>query len=135
IALLEFKVAKWLNTRWFPNSNMPGKDVSCQKLVDAIYREVGFGDIPVPEMRMSARGLKESLVEKFMEGRAEFERAPIDAQLWPGDLLNFRCYDVCHHLGILICARQRLFVHVEFKARVRLCSLNDTLPKSNLMAV
>lgn len=138
IALLEFKAAKWLGTPWFPNSNTPGKGVSCQKLVGAIYREVGFCDVDVPEGKMSARALKESLVEKFMSERPEFVRIGMHEDPMPGDLLGFKSYAVIHHLGIVVGLGPRpgtLFVHVAFKASVMYSSLADTTYSSSLRAV
>jgi cell wall-associated NlpC family hydrolase len=139
VALLEFKAAKWLGTPWFPNSNTVGKGVSCQKLVSAIYREVGFADVPVQEVRMSARGLKRSLVEEFMEGRHEFHKLARTEELKAGDLLGFRSYEVVHHLGIVMTSSPdgaaSLFVHVIFKGRVMFSSLNDAIYKSGLQAV
>jgi cell wall-associated NlpC family hydrolase len=133
IALLEFKAAKWLGTPWFPNSNTPGKGVSCQKLVSAIYREVGFADVPVPETRMSARALKESLVEAFMGERPEFERIGLDEERLPGDLLGFNSYSVIHHLGIVMAGT--LFVHVAFRGCVMYSSLADATYGSALRAI
>lgn len=122
IALLEFKAAKWLGTPWFPNGNTPGMGVSCQELVSAIYREVGFCNVKLDQERMTAKGLKESKVEKFMGERREFERIEPRACA-PGDMLGFKMYEVVHHVGIVI--SENTFIHVLYRDRVRLCSILD----------
>lgn len=135
IAALEFKAGKWIGTPFLANSNMPGPGggVSCQKLVSAIYREVGFCDVPVPEVAMShAQFSQRSLVEEFMADRPEFVRIE-KSEVMPGDLLGFRIGKIVHHLGIVLPAS--MFIHAMYRHGTICSALSDGTWVSRLRAV
>lgn len=129
--------ARWVGTPFAPNGNTCGArgGVSCQKLVEAIYHEVGFGcEVGVPAVRMGyarfARG--ESLVEKWIEGRPEFRLLENE---WsrPGDLLGFRLGKVVHHLGIYVWKGE--FVHAMDHIGTVISGLDDGTWGSRLVRV
>jgi cell wall-associated NlpC family hydrolase len=123
IALLEFKAAKWLGTRFLPNSDEPGRGVSCQKLASRIYSEAGFASVEVPEVKMQhSMFSRDSLVEPFMDARPEFSAVSADGPVMIGDLLGFKCGRCVHHVGIVVSGG---FIHVTRAHPVQISRLLD----------
>lgn len=134
VAKLHAEASRWIGTPFYPNSNTPGPDggVSCQKLAEAIYHACGFANhLTVPEVAMAhARFSKESLMERFLDGRPEF------SQEWPaevGDLLGFRLYRAVHHMGI--CLGGGRFIHAMDHIGTVVASLSDGTWSSRLAKV
>ena len=121
LMLLEFQAGKWIGTPFFPNSRSPGPrgGVSCQKLVEEIYRACGFVDVRTPDVKMGhSQFSSRSLVEEFMGGLGDFARLEraMPEELMAGDLIAMRIGRVSHHLGIVMPpegpgGRARGFIH------------------------
>jgi cell wall-associated NlpC family hydrolase len=136
VVRLEFHAAKWIGTPFFSNGNTPGPQggVSCQKLVAAIYAELGFQDAIVPDVRMAhAAFSSESLVDGFMAGRQDFAMLDAGDEVMPGDLIALRINRISHHLGIVL--QGRTFIHAMYHIGTVLSSLNDPTYGSKLMGV
>lgn len=122
ILALELQAQDWLGTAFFPNSQAKHRGVSCQKLAAALYRDVGWINLDVPEVPMShARYNRDSLVVKFLDGRPEF--AAVSPEPAPGDLLGFVINRTVHHVGIALQGGK--FVHCIEGAGVQIGHLSD----------
>jgi hypothetical protein len=140
---LQFKAAKWIGTPFFSNGNTPGRDggVSCQKLVGAIYREVGFADREIPEVNMGhAQFSATSLIEPFMKQLVEeglFDRLDVTEPVAAGDLIALRIRRISHHLGIVLPGptRPNMFIHAMCQLGTVLSSLEDPTYSGRLMAI
>lgn len=109
------------------NSCVPGVKggVSCQMLAAALYRDVGFCDIAVPEVPM-ARALynRSSLMDEFLAARPEFVHLPPEPNnIVPGDLLGFRLGRSTHHMGV--CIEPGRFVHAMENLGVTVSLVSD----------
>ena len=138
IAALQSEAVRWEGTPFFPNSCAcgPRGGVSCQKLVGALYRGVGFCDVDIPDVPMShARFNRDSLVEAFMANRPEFLRFAVAdvPTVRPGDLLGFRLHRTVHHLGV--CVWEGVFVHAIEGLGVTQSALEDATWSSRLEAL
>lgn len=132
ILALELQAEDWLGTPFFTNSQAKHRGVSCQKLAAALYRDVGWIDLDVPEVPMSyARFNRESLVEKFLDGRPEFAAVPPGPL--PGDLLGFTINRTVHHVGIAL--RGGRFVHCIEGAGVQIAHQFDATWESRLARI
>jgi hypothetical protein len=126
-----------MGTPFQANSNTPGESggVSCQKLVAAIYKDVGFADVQAPDAPMShAKFSNESLLEPFMDARPEFARMPLHTALQDGDMLGFRLGKIIHHSGILMWPHGG-FIHVIYGSKVQLSYITDATWLSRLAAI
>ena len=137
VSALQQEIVRWLGTPFVPNSaeRGPRGGVSCQKLVAEIYFAIGFCHrLPIPDVPMAhARANRDSLVEKFMALRPEFERMPAFAKVLPGDLLGFRIGKTIHHLGVAIEKSQ--FVHAVEGLGVVTSQLSDPTWFGRLAAI
>ena len=120
IAALGVSSRSWLGTPFFRASSTKGQGVDCSHLVAAIYREVEFRDIQVPDFNItSPKLLSRSVAVPFISGLtcfAEITTEKIetgDRYGHPGDLLGIRVGRVVHHLGILV--DWTMFIHVTNK--------------------
>lgn len=123
---LERVCAGWIGTPFSPNGEAKGAGVSCQKLVAAIYAEVGFGAWHPPEVQMGHHlQYRNSLVDEFMSTlTASFDLVePGKEEISAGDLLGFRIGKTVHHLGIAL-ANDR-FIHVARGIGVTINQLSD----------
>ena len=127
IARLQFHSLEWLETPFMPNGCIKGAGVSCQKLVGAIYRELGVlpADYDIPEGPMNwSVGQTESLVEAAVLELPNFERLPDVHQPAPGDLLGIRIGGCIHHCGIVL-GTDGKFIHCLRGPGVVLSSTRD----------
>lgn len=101
IAALRAAAEIWVGTPFAPNAEEPGRGVSCQKLVGALYRASGFPMPPVPDGPMSHdRFHLSSLITAWVAGHAAFFEEVADRPPVFGDLLGFRIKNEVHHSGI-----------------------------------
>jgi cell wall-associated NlpC family hydrolase len=114
VAKLLYVTSQWLGTPWCANSSSRGPrgGVSCHNLPRAIYLECGAVGEDFPVVRGDPNGFKHariSLMERFIDGRDEFRRVPVDG-LQPGDLIGLRISHCVDHLGVVVTGLQ--FAHV-----------------------
>lgn len=122
-AKLRASAQSWLGTRFLGNSCSKGVGVSCQKLAAAIYREVGFCDVEVPEVPMAhARFSRESLLVPWVEQCGLFYQVA-RSEVQAGDLLGFRLGKVVHHCGVALGPRE--FVHAMDRIGTVISRLSD----------
>lgn len=131
IDMLEQATMWWYGTPFRANACSVGRGVSCQKLVAALYREIGYMDIEPPEVAMDHHmQCRESIAEQYVDALGNFSRVD---EPQPGDLLGFRIGKVVHHLGIAL--RNRRFVHCLRGIGVTINSLDDPTWSSRLAVI
>jgi cell wall-associated NlpC family hydrolase len=138
VSALHHEAARWLGTPFVPNSAEPGPrgGVSCQKLVAELYFAVGFAArLPIPDAPMAHwRSNRESLVEQFMAGRADFVRLPGDPlAVLPGDMLGFTIGHTIHHSGVALGHLE--FIHAIEGLGVTISQLSDPTWFGRLAAI
>src|SRR5579859_7216330 len=115
IARLQTHANAWIGTPFMPNASIRGAGVSCQKLVGAIYVELGVVPLgfSVPEGPMDwSNAQTKSLIADFMGKLPMFEdlgSGPGHSTL-PGDMIGFQMGGCVHHCGIVIDA-DGTFIH------------------------
>lgn len=124
--------ASWKNTPFFPNGNTKGENggVSCQKLVEALYRETGCCDIQTPSVPM-AHGNHggPSLLVPFMDGLKNFKSVwPVE----PGDMVAFRLGKVAKHCGVYLGSGR--FIHAMEDLGVVISNMGDSTWSSRFAA-
>lgn len=115
ISRLQSHAGLWLGTPFVPNAALCGAGVCCQKLVGALYRELGVvpADFEVPSGPMDwSHANKRSLIAEFMERQpnffsvSDFHVSGFD----PGDMVGFKIGGCLHHCGIVVAADGK-FIH------------------------
>ncbi|MDE1906157.1 MAG: hypothetical protein KGH75_06860 [Rhodospirillales bacterium] len=100
-----------------PNAARRGEGVCCQKLVGALYAELGVvaKDFEVPSGPMDwSHANERSLIGEFMAAQPQFADVTQDWLLSrtfaPGDMVGFKIGGCLHHCGIVIAADGQ-FIH------------------------
>lgn len=104
IQLLESSADKWHGTPFVPNGRVLGHGVSCQMLVEQVYRECGLGlESTAPSGPMGWSGVhKDSLIEPFLGTVEGLRQLQDTSDILVGDLLGFKLGSCVHHLGIVL---------------------------------
>jgi cell wall-associated NlpC family hydrolase len=134
IEKLESAAQSWIGTPFMPNCAIQGKGVSCHNLVGILYIECGAlpDTFKIPEGDPGwSRAHKDSLIEQFMDARAEF--VSINGKPEPGDMLGFKIGGCVHHCGITL--QDGYFVHCLRDAGASYRRLDDATYLSRLTRI